>query len=869
MDPTKWLDTVEDFILVNDVPSARQAASARLLMTEAVRRELSPPGSARDISWQELRRRRLDTYDNSNSPVWLEICFSGLRQQKDQSVRDFASEVAEVAEGSQRRGNGELRLSQGCGQFGPDVALGEDGDGARSALPRAIDAEADGKPPEAPSGSATGEECTYAARGRCRCRWEAGGDASTSLLWKAWSILGTNFLDQYVKLIDWQDGEMTMTDGSKVRIVHKPAQATRPGIEYAWTTASPRGVPGEATEGERPENDGGELGTCERVLLDGAECSAQIKRVLGSLLRRLVQHRIETEGAQQLKLPPRRLPQAQRETVDRLIREMLQPQAPGAHRCAGGGQVVQRSGLGVRLLASRGRRRRPGENSVLHTSGAVSIPRHAVRAVQRPGDVSAIDKKSAEGADVENVPRLPRRGYRLREDKGGAPRTLGRGVVTSAVRGTEDQAREVPTNAAECTLPGPCRNVVRGWYHVTGWLATPRCVTEVRQFLELASYYGRFVRNFAGVANPLHALTKKGEKWHREPNEEEAFTRLKEALVSPPFLGHPDFDLTFLLEVDASGDAVGAVLSQQGEQNTPAMIAYASRSLSRAERGYCATRREMLALVWATQQLRPYPYGRRLAGFDFEVVPRAGRKHQNVDALSRRVCKQCGLEGSPAKVPVGAVQLDAANPIKQWQECDKELQQIREWSTQKSGDHMPEVGDPGYGRGTAAAGHPEIEDPGDPGRRSQPAIGGPFGRGKDAGKVTPSILLAPAMGRRRGLVPGVPDVRGTSGPDKEAPGTQATPAVMCEYCSKWPEAFALPNAEARTVAEALVNGLFCLYGAPETLHFDQELRVRTCKGSVPAVRGGQNSGHSLSPVVRWSGGANELHPTGPPGEGIH
>ncbi|KAL1233484.1 hypothetical protein TPS_04526 [Trichinella pseudospiralis] len=66
-----------------------------------------------------------------------------------------------------------------------------------------------------------------------------------------------------------------MTDGSKVRIVHKPAQATRPGIEYAWTTASPRGVPGEATEGERPENDGGELGTCERVLLDGAECSAQ------------------------------------------------------------------------------------------------------------------------------------------------------------------------------------------------------------------------------------------------------------------------------------------------------------------------------------------------------------------------------------------------------------------------------------------------------------------------------------------------------------------------------------------------------------------------------------------------------------------
>ncbi|KRZ13089.1 Retrovirus-related Pol polyprotein from transposon gypsy [Trichinella zimbabwensis] len=127
---------------------------------------------------------------------------------------------------------------------------------------------------------------------------------------------------------------------------------------------------------------------------------------------------------------------------------------------------------------------------------------------------------------------------------------------------------------------------------------TPRCVKEVRQFLGLASYYRRFVRNFAGVANPLHALTKKGEKWRWK--EEEAFARLKHALVSPLILGHPDFDRTFLVDVDASEDAIKAVLSQQGEQDPPVVIAYASRSLSRAERGYCATRREMLALVWAT-----------------------------------------------------------------------------------------------------------------------------------------------------------------------------------------------------------------------------------------------------------------------------
>ncbi|KRY04933.1 Retrovirus-related Pol polyprotein from transposon, partial [Trichinella patagoniensis] len=87
---------------------------------------------------------------------------------------------------------------------------------------------------------------------------------------------------------------------------------------------------------------------------------------------------------------------------------------------------------------------------------------------------------------------------------------------------------------------------------------TPRCVREVRQFLGLASYYRRFVRNFAGVANPLHALTKKGEKWRWGPKEEEAFARLKDALVSPPILCHPDFDRTFLVDVDASEDAIGA-----------------------------------------------------------------------------------------------------------------------------------------------------------------------------------------------------------------------------------------------------------------------------------------------------------------------
>ncbi|KRY51787.1 Retrovirus-related Pol polyprotein from transposon 17.6 [Trichinella britovi] len=134
------------------------------------------------------------------------------------------------------------------------------------------------------------------------------------------------------------ESQMTMTDGSRVRIVHEPAPVTRPDIRCAWSTASPQEVPLEETVREGTDTDSVQLEACERTLAR-AECSARNPRVIRILLRRygkaiscgdanlrrtnLVQHRIETGGAQPVKLPPRRLPQAQREVVDHLIREML------------------------------------------------------------------------------------------------------------------------------------------------------------------------------------------------------------------------------------------------------------------------------------------------------------------------------------------------------------------------------------------------------------------------------------------------------------------------------------------------------------------------------------------------------------------
>ena len=93
----------------------------------------------------------------------------------------------------------------------------------------------------------------------------------------------------------------------------------------------------------------------------------------------------------------------------------------------------------------------------------------------------------------------------------------------------------------------------------------PHDVTTLRQFIGLASYYRRFVPGFAKIAAPLHALTKKDVSFDWTPQCDEAFCRLKDLLVTAPVLAYPHFgsDKEFILETDASGLGLGAVLSQR------------------------------------------------------------------------------------------------------------------------------------------------------------------------------------------------------------------------------------------------------------------------------------------------------------------
>ena len=191
----------------------------------------------------------------------------------------------------------------------------------------------------------------------------------------------------------------------------------------------------------------------------------------------------------------------------------------------------------------------------------------------------------------------------------------------------------------------------------------PKTSQELQRFLGLASYYHKFIRNFASIARPLHHLTEKGRpfKWTSECNS--AFCKLKQHLTTAPILVYPDFSRPFILDTDASNDGIGAVLSQEYD-GSECVVAYASRTLNKSERKYSVTRKELLAVVVFTQHFRTYLLGQpfklrtdhgslswlcnfkdptgqlarwleQLQEFHFEVIHRKGPAHQNADALSR------------------------------------------------------------------------------------------------------------------------------------------------------------------------------------------------------------------------------------------
>ena len=139
----------------------------------------------------------------------------------------------------------------------------------------------------------------------------------------------------------------------------------------------------------------------------------------------------------------------------------------------------------------------------------------------------------------------------------------------------------------------------------------PTSRTEVQRFLGMANYYRGFIKNFSDIAEPLNRLTRggQGSKFVFTDECVQSLEALKAALTRAPVLGYADYGKPFILRTDASLTGWGAVLQQPySDDPTGArvVIAYASRTLTPAERNYSATEREALAVVSAIKHFRIY-----------------------------------------------------------------------------------------------------------------------------------------------------------------------------------------------------------------------------------------------------------------------
>ena len=173
--------------------------------------------------------------------------------------------------------------------------------------------------------------------------------------------------------------------------------------------------------------------------------------------------------------------------------------------------------------------------------------------------------------------------------------------------------------------------------------------------------------SFSSLARPFHNLTWKGADFVWTKQCEAAFCELKERLTEAPVLAYPCFQKPFILETDASGCGLGAVLSQCQNDGVVHPIAYASRSLSKAESNYGITELETLAVVWVLTLFRTYIYGNEVTVYTnhsavkgvletpnpsgkharwwskvyesgtkrVHIIYKSGKSNSNADALSR------------------------------------------------------------------------------------------------------------------------------------------------------------------------------------------------------------------------------------------
>ncbi len=172
----------------------------------------------------------------------------------------------------------------------------------------------------------------------------------------------------------------------------------------------------------------------------------------------------------------------------------------------------------------------------------------------------------------------------------------------------------------------------------------PQSVKEFQRFLGFANFYRRFIQNFSLLSAPLTSMLRQKPKslsWNYEARA--AYKKLQEAFCTVPILSHPELQLPFTVEVDASTTGVGAVLSQYHAE-TPRLhpCAYFSRKLSPAERNYDIGNFKLLAIKLPLEEWRHWLEG---AQHPFTVIT----DHKNLEYLrsAKRLKRLAGPFSSP------------------------------------------------------------------------------------------------------------------------------------------------------------------------------------------------------------------------------
>ncbi|XP_037293178.1 uncharacterized protein K02A2.6 isoform X1 [Manduca sexta] len=141
-------------------------------------------------------------------------------------------------------------------------------------------------------------------------------------------------------------------------------------------------------------------------------------------------------------------------------------------------------------------------------------------------------------------------------------------------------------------------------------IPTPKNISELRSFLGTVNFFSKFIRNFNSLLVPLNNLLRKGVEWKWSRECQCAFAEIKDALTGTAVLAHYDPKSPLIVTCDASPWGVGGVLAQSGPHGERP-VAYASRSLTPAEKNYSQIHREALAIIFCMRKFHQYIYGRK------------------------------------------------------------------------------------------------------------------------------------------------------------------------------------------------------------------------------------------------------------------